>query len=155
MRTILEVARRGFLLALVFHWSAAALAGSALDVDEPYAPAVVPGQTNGTVYMRVHNPGAAAVTLVGARSDAAAAVELHSHSMEGGIMKMRRIERITIPPQSSLSFEPGGLHLMLIGLKRTLSADDRLTLTLDLEDGTAIDVEVPVRQGVAAEHRQP
>lgn len=143
------------LVAVTWFWSALVLAGKALEIEEPYAPAVIPGQANGTAYMRLLNPGSVPRTLVGAKSDAAAAVELHSHGMQDGMMTMRRVQRIEVPPQSSLTLEPGGLHLMLIGLTRDLAAGDSFELALDLEDGTSVVVRVPVREGPVAEPHHP
>ena len=150
MRKILGIAAGTMML----HWTAAALAGGALDVEDPYARSVPPGQANSAVFMRIVNRGDAARTLVGGTSDAADVLELHTHTMEDGMMKMRRVERIEIPAKGTVSLEPGGLHVMLIGLKRNLVPGDSVDLSLDLDDGTALEVQAPVRAVQAMDHHR-
>lgn len=154
MRKTLEIA----LAALLLHWTTAVLAGEApiggaLTVEDPYARAVPPGQPNSAVFLRIVNDGDVPRVLVNGKSDAAEAVELHTHLMEDGMMKMRRIERIEVPAKGALSLEPGGLHLMLIGLKRDLAPGDNLELTLGLDDGSALQVQAQVREVQAMDHR--
>ena len=58
---------------------------------------------------------------------------------------MRRVEKIDLPANGSVELKPGGLHIMLIGLEHQLQADERIPLTLRLEDGSEIQLETPVR----------
>lgn len=140
----------GMLLAMgLALGSGAVFAGGAADqvtLSDPYARAAAPGQRNGVVYLGLANGSDQAHALVGAGSDAAESVELHTHLMEGGMMKMRRVERMEVPPGGTLSLEPGGLHLMLIGLKRQLEPGQEIGLTLVFEDGTQTRISVPVRK---------
>lgn len=143
----------GIALGLMMsHWAGGVLAGNALDIRDPYARSVPPGQPNSAVFMQIVNRGVAARALVGGRSDAARVVELHTHTMEDGMMRMRRIERIEIPGKGAVSLEPGGMHVMLIGLRRNLDSGDTVNLTLDLDDGTTLDVKAPVRAVQAMDH---
>ena len=139
--------------ALLLHLSASVWADGPLSVEAPYARAVPPGQTTSAVFMRVVNNGDVARTLVGGKSEVAEAVELHEHTMEGGMMRMRRVEGIEVPASGSVTLEPGGLHVMLIGLRRDLNPGDQVDLTLDLDDGSVLQVEAPVREVPAMEHR--
>lgn len=141
MRKILAIAAG----AIMLHWTAATLAGGALDVKDPYARSVPPGQANSAVFMQIVNRGVAARALVGGKSDAADVLELHNHTMADGMMRMRRVEQIEIPGQGSVSLEPGGFHVMLIGLRRNLAPGDKVDVILDLDDGTALEVEAQVR----------
>ncbi len=144
------------LAALLLHGTAAlagpALAGPTLEVEDPYARAVPPGQTNSAVFMRLVNGGDAPRALVGGKSEAAEVVELHTHTMADGMMKMRRVERIEVPAKGSETLEPGGLHIMLIGLKRDLVPGGTVALTLDLDDGSTLAVQAQVREVQAMEH---
>lgn len=115
-------------------------------VDDPYARAVPPGQPNSAVFMALTNTGAADRSLVAAESEAAATVELHTHSMEDGMMRMRRIERIELPTGERVVLEPGGLHVMLIGLAEQLQPGMDVALTLILDDGSRMPVTAPVRR---------
>jgi len=69
-------------------------------------------------------------------------------------MKMRRVERIEIPAKGAVSLEPGGLHVMLIGLKRNLVPGDSVDLRLDLDDGTALEMQALVRAVQAMDHHR-
>ena len=140
--------------AMMLHWTTAAPASAGLDVEDPYARSAAPGQPNSAVFMRIVNRGVAARVLVGGRSEAADTVELHTHTMDGGMMRMRRVEQVEIPGQGALSLEPGGLHVMLIGLKRDLAPGDTVGLTLDLDDGTVLEVMAPVRPVEALDHHR-
>jgi hypothetical protein len=115
-------------------------------VEDPYARAVPPGQPNSAVFMALTNTGEAARALVAAESEAAATVELHTHSMQDGMMRMRRIERIELPDGQRVVLEPGGLHVMLIGLAEQLQPGMDVALTLIFDDGSRMPVTAPVRR---------
>ena len=65
-------------------------------VTEPYARAVAPGQPNSAIFMRLSNQGDSALQLVSASTPAAKVVELHTHTNDQGVMKMRRIDAIDL-----------------------------------------------------------
>lgn len=78
------------------------------------------------------------MTVVSASSDAASTVELHEMVMTGGEMKMQPKQGgFVVAPQSSLTLDPGGLHIMLIGLTRDIRPGDEVTVTLKMADGTS------------------
>ena len=151
MRHTLRIA----LAIMLMPWAVLTLAGragAALEIQDPFAWAVPPGQTNSAIFMRLVNGGDAPLVLVGGRSEAAAAVELHTHTMEDGMMKMRRVERIAVPAKGAVALEPGGLHIMLIGLKRDLVPGGAVDLALALDDGSVIPVQAEVREPEAMGH---
>lgn len=115
-------------------------------VEDPYARAVPPGQPNSAVFMVLTNSGAEPRALVAAESDAAGTVELHTHSLADGMMKMRRIERIELPAGLPVTLKPGGLHVMLIGLTEQLTPGMTVDLTLVFDDGSRASVTAPVRR---------
>ena len=71
--------------------------------------------------------------LIGARSDIAARTELHTHSMDNGVMRMRRLDGLDISPMGGVELQPGGHHIMLMGLKRKLVPGEKLVVTLIFE----------------------
>ncbi len=119
---------------------------SDISVNNPYARAVPQGQPNSAVFMTLNNAGTADQSIVGAESDAANVVELHTHIDEGGMMKMRQIEKIDIPSQSETVLKPGGLHVMLIDLQRDLNPGESVNVTLIFADGSRKQVEAPVKK---------
>ena len=99
---------------------------------------------NGAAYMTLMNMGSEADTLIGVSTPAAKKAELHNHIMEGGMMKMRPVENITIAPGTSAVLEPGGLHVMLMGLTEPLVEGKSFPLTLQFERAGSVEVQVLV-----------
>lgn len=122
------------------------LNAAGLEVGDPYVRAVPPGQPNSAAFMTLHNTSDADRALVGAESPVAETVELHTHVAEGGLMQMRRIERIALPAGETTTLAPGGLHIMLIGLKSELAPGQTVELTLIQDDGERLAIQAPVRR---------
>lgn len=116
----------------------------AVHVMSAWSPALPPVSENGAVYLTLKNYGDAPDRLVGAWSPVAAQVEIHGHTMEGGLMSMRRVNSLPLNPGEYFKLEPGGHHLMLIGLKRPLKDGDQIGLTLQFEKASALEVMVTV-----------
>jgi len=103
------------------------------------------GGGNGAVYMNLRNTGQENDALVGASSDAAESVELHESIREGDVMRMRPVTKLAVPGGGALEMKPGGLHIMLINLKRDLRPGERIHVALTFEHGAPVSLEVPVR----------
>lgn len=106
------------------------------------------GQMGGgtaAVYLTLTNPGAQEQSLVSASSDAAKIVELHETTSQAGVMKMRPVKSIRIPPGGKVEMKPGGYHVMLLGLTHDLKPGGTVLLTLKFDQGTEVRVEAPVR----------
>jgi len=116
----------------------------ALKVDHPWARPTVPGQSTGGAYLSVINTGATADRLLGGSSPMAARVEVHEMRMEGDVMRMREMSALDLPAGKRVVLAPGGLHVMLIGLKAPLKVGDKLPLTLRFEKAGAVDLMVAV-----------
>ena len=118
---------------------------SAVTVRDPFVTAAPEGGTGGVFLTLVG--GAEADTLVGARSSAAARVEVHETYDGGdGLRGMREVEGgLAVPTGSTVELRPGSYHIMLIGLTRTLAEGDTLDLDLDMARAGAVPVRVPVR----------
>ncbi len=141
---------RHFAFALLL-LSAVTWAGSpsAVSVVRAWSRATPPGVTVGVAYFEITN-GGAADTLIAISSPVAARVEMHSTTMAGGLMKMREAESVDVPANGRVVFEPGGLHAMLIDLKKPLIAGTRLPLTLEFRHAGKVSVEAVV-QGIGGE----
>lgn len=102
-----------------------------LRIDHPWTPPPPPGAPVAAGYLTVTNTGRAADRLLGAESPAFDRIEIHDMSMDGGVMRMRPLpDGVALPPGGAVRFEPGSMHFMLIGPKRTLRAGDRVPATL-------------------------
>lgn len=130
-------------------------AAEAVTVGNAWARATAPGQKAAGVYMELVS--AADAALVGVETPVAARAELHTMSMDGGVMRMRAAEKIDLPARKAVKLAPGGFHIMLLDIKQPLKAGDRLTLTLTIRGAGAalstIKVEAEVRDVGAAAMR--
>ena len=79
-----------------------------------------------------------AMALVGADTDIADTVELHTMSMEDGVMRMRKVEQLDVSEDAPLVLESGGAHLMLFGVSPDIEIGETvdLVLTLTGSDGS-------------------
>jgi len=116
-----------------------------IEVTEPSVRAVPPGQHQTGAYLILHNTDKQVHALVKATSAAARATELHTVVDEGGMMKMRPVAKMDVAAGGSTRLQPGGLHIMLIGLKQPLAEGANVTLTLVFEDGSHKEISAPVR----------
>ena len=129
--------------------SAQHYAAGNIDIQSPWSRELPPTSPNGAVYLTLTNHGTQPDKLLSASTDVAELVEIHSHILEDGMMKMRRVESVDLPPHKAVLFSPGGYHFMLIGLKRPLEADDRFQLLLEFEQNSQVLVEVVVQSSDA------
>lgn len=127
---------------------------TSIQIEDPWARPTAEGAPVGAAYLTLTNSGTAPDRLVAAASPVAGRVELHTHLMEDGVMKMRRVEAIEVAPGTPTVLQPGGLHIMLIGLKSALNPGEQFPLALTLENAGKIEIEVPVRDVRHMQHRK-
>lgn len=130
--------------------SAAAVAhgSSGIRVEHAWARFTVPGMSSGGVFLDLSNRSGRDDELLAAQSAAAQTVELHTHVREQGMMRMRPLPGgIALPQGSQVRLQPGGLHLMLMGLKKPLQAGEHITVTLTFRHAAPQTVSVPVETG--------
>lgn len=136
-----------FLLFSSIH----SFADAIVDVEHAFAVAVPPGQKNSAAFMTLKNNSAQPLVLVAADSSASKVSELHTHSEVDGVMMMRKINQIEIPAKGKAELKSGGLHIMLIGLKKELPAGSTVDLSLKFSDGSEQNLVVPV-ESVSMKH---
>jgi copper(I)-binding protein len=115
-----------------------------ITVAHPWARATPGGVTVGGAYFEIKATAGKGDRLVGARSAIAGSVEIHTHSIEQGVAKMRRIDGLAVKGGESVVLKPGGYHMMLMDLKKPLKEGDLLKLTLTFEKAGDIEVEATV-----------
>ncbi len=114
-------------------------------IEEVWArPAPSAGGTT-AVYFRITNTGSITDYLIAAQTPITGAVELHTHIIDGDVMRMRMVPRVELPPGERVDFLPGGLHVMLIDLAQPLAEGDEFVLTLVFEASPDIELPVEVR----------
>ena len=125
--------------------------GPSIRVEEPFARASMP---NGAIYLKLVNDGAAPEVLLRAETEVAEATELHETKMDDNdVMRMSPVEQIELPAGGSVALEPGGKHVMLMGLREGLAAGDTIELTLVFEQAGPLTLQVEVREGMGHEPR--
>ena len=132
-------------------WSVAAVAHGVsqgdLLIDHPYAVPSLKGVANGAAYFRgIKNKGDKADRLLGVSASVADHVEVHRMVTEAGVMRMREVSGIDLPPGETTSLRHGGeYHLMLMSLKQPLKDGDRFDMTLKFERAGSQTVKVWVQ----------
>jgi copper(I)-binding protein len=113
-------------------------------IEDAWARPVPVAGGNGAVYLRLINTGGDADQLVGGECSTAKAVEVHKTTVTDGVMKMEPVPSVEIPARGDVQLEPGGLHIMLIELNRSLAPGDTLPITLHFEEAGDVDLEIKV-----------
>jgi copper(I)-binding protein len=131
-----------YLLSLLMFFSTAAFAQ--VQIEKPWTRATAPGAQVAGGYMTIKNAGAAD-KLLGASSPAAAKVELHVHTNDNGVMKMREVPGgYAIPAKGTFELKPGGAHLMFMELKAPLKEGTKIPVTLKFEKAGEVKAEFEV-----------
>jgi copper(I)-binding protein len=115
-----------------------------LRVAGPWARATPPAAAVGAVYFSITNVGTKGDRLLAISTPLADSVEMHESRTVQGVMQMRAVEFLDCPPGATVRAEPGGLHVMLQGLKQPLAAHTQFPLTLRFRDSPALTVQVQV-----------
>lgn len=117
-----------------------------LVIEAPWARATPPGAPVAGGFLTVRNVGKTEDRLLSATSPDADKVEIHEMRMDGGVMRMRRMDGgLTISSGGTLTLAPGGFHLMFIGPKHPFVAGQTITATLHFEHGGERTVRFDVR----------
>jgi len=145
----------GIAFAFVATIAALVLAPATLGFDHPGEEETTPQASpeaghreismsgTGAAYMVIRNAGAEADRLVAGTAAVSEVVEIHEIVDVEGVMEMRPLaEGVEIPAGGEATLEPGGYHIMLVGLMEDLT--DGMTFDLTLEFERAGDVVVPV-----------
>ena len=124
-----------------------ASAMDALSASDVQIRATAPGMTATGGYLTIHNHSDEDDRLVGVVADFAAKAEIHSMLHENGVMKMRPLpDGIKLPAGGMVELAPGGLHLMLMGLKQTLQAGQMLEIELTFASGRTLRLPAYVKR---------
>jgi copper(I)-binding protein len=135
-------------------WSLAALlattalaagpSSASIAIVHAWSRATVPGASVGAAYFTILNSGPPDV-LSAVESPVAKRVELHSMTINGGVMQMRPVSSLDIAANGRVVFGPQGLHVMLIDLRHPLREGDKVALTLVFRHAGRLAVEATVQ----------
>lgn len=112
------------------------------------------GMKNGAVLLDIMNHGKDSDKLISATTPAADKVEIHEMKEENGVMKMREVGGVKVDAGTTVSLNPNGYHIMLLGLKEPLKAGSAHPLTLHFQKAGDMKTtfEVVSRTAKAANH---
>ena len=105
--------------------------GAIIEVRSAWARSTVPGQLGTGAFMQLRSKEGARV--IGASSDIAGVVEIHEMARQGDLMLMRPVRALDLPPGRLVELKSGGYHMMLMDLKRELTAGERIKVDLRIE----------------------
>ena len=97
--------------------------------------------------MQLNNTGSQADALVSVSSPVAKKAEIHNHINDKGVMRMRQVAKIDVPAGKSVTLQPGGFHVMLMGLKQPLKLNDTFPVTLKYQSGRTQKITATVNNG--------
>jgi len=119
-----------------------------IKLTDAWARATAPGQEVGSVGVVITSPRDA--RLIAVSSSAAASAEIHTMTMDNGVMKMRQLEFLPLPANEPVTLGPGGDHLMLFGLKHALKAGGTVPLTLTVQYTDKSTEKIKIKAAVRA-----
>ncbi len=128
-------------------WSLAAVAEqeAAIEFENVWVRALPPFQPNTAAYLTLVNRGDVAIAIVGASSNVAEKVELHTTRKVDGLMRMEPLRALAVAPGERVELAPGGTHLMLLGLAYMPAPGDDVRLCLRLVSGEEVCTVAQVR----------
>jgi copper(I)-binding protein len=141
--------RQTLAILLLVAPTAAAHAGEVarlgpLEIDTPWARATIGTARPGAAYVTFRNTGDQLEKLVDISTPAAAHSEVHEMTHEGGVMKMRPVGPLEIPPGEEVRLEPGGMHIMLMQLRQPLREGESIPITFIFRQAGEITVSAPI-----------
>lgn len=117
---------------------------SVIQIEDPWVRAVPPNANNSAIFLDLRNESEQLRKLVEVHSEVAERVELHTTKDEDGMLRKQRLEEVPIPALETQSFHPGGIHIMLIGLRSPLEVGGVIELELVYADQSKETISIPV-----------
>ena len=134
-----------FALLAVVPAQAADVDLGSIHIAQPWARATPKGATAGAAYMTITNNGKTPDRVNCVSSDASAQCQIHSMTMEDGVMKMRPVEGgLEIKPGETVTLKPASFHVMLIDLKHPLEQGNTVKTTLKFDNAGTVDLAFPI-----------
>jgi copper(I)-binding protein len=116
-----------------------------IQISAPWARATPKGATTGAAYMTITNAGKTPDKVSCVSSDASAECQIHTMTMDSGVMQMRPVEGgLEIKPGETVTLKPGGFHVMLVNLKHPLEQGKTVKATLKFDTAGSVDVDYPI-----------
>ncbi len=132
------------IIAIMALASACSLTSGEITISSPWTRSGLEGE-NSAVYFEIAG-GRSAVTLLSATSETAGEVMIHKSILDKeGTMRMEHQENVPIPVGEIVKFDPGGLHIMLIGLHQDFVTGELIELKLLFENAGEVIIHAPIK----------
>src|ERR1700728_165584 len=116
-----------------------------IHISQPWSRATPKGASAGAAYMTLTNNGKTPDRVNCVSSDASAECQIHSMTMDNGVMQMRPVEGgLEIKPGETVTLKPGSFHMMLVNLKHPLEQGNTVRATLKYNTAGPVDVDYPI-----------
>ena len=116
-----------------------------ISVNTGYIRETIPGTSISSAYMTIQNTSSKKISLIGASSDFSPRIEIHEHTMEDGMMRMRQRKSIEIPAEGEVILQPSGLHLMIFDLKKPLKEGQTVSIILHFSTHEELTIQLPIQ----------
>ena len=123
---------------------ALATAAGGVSIEKPWMRFIIKARP-AAGYFTLKNDGDSTVELTGASSPACGMVMLHQTKSKGGVDKMMMVSSVKVPAHGSLSFAPGGYHLMCMKPNASMKLGASVPVVLKFADGKTITASFPVK----------
>ncbi len=117
-----------------------------VQVNNAWIKLAPPNATTNAAYMQISNPEVQTQTIVGISTDCCAMAMLHQMQYEGDKVSMAHLDQLIIPAKSSVQLAPGGMHIMLMQARETLSLNRQVAITLEFSDGHSQTINLTVKK---------
>ena len=149
MMRMATILRAGLLVVAVLAAGGIAVAetytSGGLQIGNPWARATPKGSTVAAGYLTITNKGSEADRLIGGTAAPASRFEVHDTVTENGVGRMRQVTNLEIKPGETVELKPGGMHVMLMGLKQPLAKGQTVKGTLVFEKAGTVAIEFTVQ----------
>jgi len=148
----MKIVKRAFLIftlsLLPLCYAAPPTESPSLRIEKAWLKKPIPGMKMTAAYMTLINQGEKDAILLEVKGDDAEYYEIHTVSMKNGRMKMRQLKEVVIKANSTHQLKPGGDHIMVIQVKKTLLTSKETSLTLIFKGGHKETIRIPITKSM-------
>ncbi|MEM7280778.1 MAG: copper chaperone PCu(A)C [Pseudomonadota bacterium] len=118
-----------------------------VNVENVWVRPPAPNMQMTAAYMVIRNTTKEPRTLIQVESQSIEVIEMHKTETIDGVSRMRQQEHVVVDANDVVTFEPGGLHLMLIGFLSPVSENSEVDFVLSWQDGSQTEITGRVTRG--------
>jgi copper(I)-binding protein len=116
-----------------------------IHITAPWARATPRGASSGAAYVTIANKGTVPDRVTCVSSDVSVACQIHTMTMDNGVMKMRPVEGgLEIKPGETVTLKPSGSHVMFMHLKHPLEQGKMVEATLQFDKAGTVKIDFPI-----------